>query len=414
MNYLYENMDFLEINADLHIHSKYARGVSNKMEIPVLAKQAKLKGVQLLGTGDCLHNKWLSHLKENLKGEGIYEYDGSETKFVLQTEVQTFDRVHHVILLPSFSKAEELREKLMKYSNNLDADGRPHLSIGGEEISEFVFECEGLFGPAHAFTPYFGVYAHYNSLKECYGKHSNKISFLELGLSADSHLADKISELHKLTFLSNSDAHSPYPLRLAREFNRMKIKEFTFEELKKVMLQKDLRKVILNCGFYPEHGKYHLSRCKNCLMFYKLEDAKKLNWKCGNCGGTINKGVKDRILELSDCDGNPERPKYIHIYPLTEIIATAYNIKTLYSESVSEIWEKFIKQFGNEIRVLIDVEIEKLEKIDKKVAEYIDAFRQDKIKQIPGGGGVYGKLLPLGKKPKIEFFKYRQKSLSEY
>ncbi len=407
-------MDFLEINADLHIHSKYARAVSKRMEIPVLAEQAKLKGVQFLGTGDCLHNKWLAHLKENLKGEGIYTYRESETKFVIEVEVQDKDRVHHVILLPSFSKADELREKLLRYSDNLDADGRPWLRIGGEKIAEFVLESEGLFGPAHAFTPYFGIYAHFNSLKECYGKYSDKISFLELGLSADSYLADKISELHRLTFLSNSDAHSPYPLRLAREFNRFKIKEFSFEELKKALLQKDGRKVILNCGFYPEHGKYHLSRCKKCLTFYKLEDAKKLNWRCGKCRGTINKGVKDRILELSDCEGNPERPKYTHIYPLTEIIATAYSIKSFYSKTVSEIWEKFIKKFGNEIKVLIDSPIEELKKIDKKVGEYIEAFRKDEIQQIPGGAGEYGKLLPLKKEPDVEFFKYRQKGLGEY
>ena len=407
-------MNFLEINADLHIHSKYARGVSEKMEIPILAKQAELKGVQLLGTGDCLHNKWLAHLKEILKGEGIYTYKNTETKFVLQTEVQALGRVHHVILLPSFSKADELREKLSRYSNNLDADGRPWLKIMGEEIAEKVLECDGMFGPAHAFTPYFGMYAHFNTLKECYGKYANKVSFLELGLSADSKMADQISELHKLTFLSNSDAHSPYPLRLAREFNRMKIKDITYDELKKALLQKDGRKVIMNCGFYPEHGKYHLSRCKNCLRFYKLEDAKKLNWKCGECGGIINKGVADKILEIADSKGNPERAKYVHIYPLTEIIATVYNIKTFSSKTVSGIWDKFIKQFGNEINVLIDAPIEELKKIDAKVGEYIDAFRKEEIKQIPGGAGVYGKLLPLGKNSEVEFFKYRQKSLGEF
>ncbi len=407
-------MDFFEINADLHIHSKYARAVSEKMEIPILAEQAKLKGVQLLGTGDCLHNKWLAHLKETLKGDGIYTYKNSETKFVLQTEVQALGRVHHVILLPSFSKADELREKLLKYSNNLDADGRPWLKIMGEEIAEKVLECDGMFGPAHAFTPYFGMYAHFNTLKECYGKYADKVSFLELGLSADSKMADRISELHKLTFLSNSDAHSPYPLRIAREFNRIKIKDLTYEELKKALHQKDGRKVTMNCGFYPEHGKYHLSRCKNCLMFYKLEDAKKLNWKCGKCGGIINKGVVDKILEISDSEGNPNRAKYVHIYPLTEIIATVYNIKTFSSKTVSNVWAKFIQQFGNEIKVLIDVPIEELKKVDLRVGEYIEAFRKEEIKQIPGGAGEYGKLLPLGKNEEIEFFKYKQKKLGEF
>ncbi|HIE41229.1 MAG TPA: phosphotransferase [Candidatus Aenigmarchaeota archaeon] len=318
-------MDSLEINADLHIHSKYARAVSQKMEISILAKQAKLKGVDLLATGDCLHIKWLKHLRENLYGEGIFECNGMN--FILQTEVQDKNRVHHVILLPSFSKLLELREKFLKFSRNIDSDGRPWLNLNGEEIAEKVLECNCLIGPAHAFTPYFGIYAHFNSLKACYGPYTKKLAFLELGLSADSYLADKISELHKLTFLSNSDSHSPFPLRLAREFNRMKIRDLSFEELKKAFFQENGRKVILNAGFYPEHGKYHLTRCKNCLTFYKLEDAKKLNWKCATCGGVIKKGVRDRIEEIADNKENPNRARYIHIYPLTEIIATAYGIK---------------------------------------------------------------------------------------
>ena len=405
-------MEFLEVNADLHIHSRYALGVSKKMEIPILAEQAKLKGIDLLATGDCLHIKWLKHLKENLQGSEIFECKG--IKFVLQVEVQDKNKVHHIILLPSFSKALELREKFARYSKNIDLDGRPSLDLSGEEIAEEVLECEGLIGPAHAFTPYFGIYAHFDSLKDCYGSYASKLAFLELGLSADSKLADKISELHKLTFLSNSDSHSPFPLRLAREFIRIKLGDINFKELKKAFFQENGRKVVLNVGFYPEHGKYYLTRCRDCLLFYKLEDAKKLNWKCANCGGVIKKGVRDRIEEISDCDGNSRRARYIHIYPLMEIIAVAYNTRNFYSKKIYEIWKKFIDKFGSEVRVLVDVEEKELEKVDENVARYIKAFRNDEIEQIPGGGGVYGKLLPLGKKAKIEFFKYRQKNLKEY
>ncbi len=405
-------MDFLEINTDLHIHSKYARAVSQKMEIPILAEQAKLKGVQLVGTGDCLHKKWLEHLEKNLEGDGIYKYES--TKFILQTEVQDKNRVHHVIFLPNFTKAYELREKFSRFSKDIDADGRPWLYLNGKEIAKKTLECDGLIGPAHAFTPYFGLYAHFDSLKDCYGEFVDKLSFLELGLSADSYIADKISYLHNLTFLSNSDSHSPSPLRLAREFNRMKLNQLNFEEFRKVFQQGEENKVTLNAGFHPKHGKYHLTRCKNCLLFYKLEDAKKQNWRCGNCGGVIKKGVKDLIEELADSEGNPERPKYIHIYPLTEIIATAHNIKSFFSKYVKEIWDKFIENFDNEIKVLIDVPVEELEKIDKRVAQYIKAFRNDEIEQIPGGAGEYGKLLPLGKKAEVKFFKHTQKSLGDY
>lgn len=402
----------LILNADLHIHSKYARGTSINMEIPLLAEQAKHKGIQLLATGDCIHGKWLEHLKANLSGDGIYEHNG--TKFVMQTEVQDNNRVHHIIFLPSISKAQELREKLLRHSTNLDADGRPWLRLNGEQIAEFALGCGGLIGPSHGFTPYFGIYAHFNKLQECYGKHTKDIHFLELGLSADSPLADQISELHRVTFLSNSDSHSPYPVRLAREFNKIELEDFSFEAFRKALQKEGGSGIKLNCGFYPEHGKYHMTRCKNCLYFYNFEDAVKFKWRCQNCGNVIKKGVSDRIKELADTSGNPNRAEYIHIYPLAEIIATAHMIANANSTSVSRIWQRFVEKFGNEIEVLINAPVEEIRKIDERTAQYIQAFRENKIQNTPGGGGVYGKLLPLGDKAKVEYFTKKQMTLEEF
>jgi PHP family Zn ribbon phosphoesterase len=76
-------------------------------------------------------------------------------------------------------------------------DGRPWLKTNAEQIAKICVNNNLLFGPAHAFTPYFGVYAHYNSLVEAYGEWFDKVSFLELGLSADSYLANNIAELKK-------------------------------------------------------------------------------------------------------------------------------------------------------------------------------------------------------------------------
>ncbi len=62
------------IIADLHIHGKYSQATSNDLDIPNLEKWARVKGVQLLGTGDFTHPKWISHIKENLtdNGNGIF------------------------------------------------------------------------------------------------------------------------------------------------------------------------------------------------------------------------------------------------------------------------------------------------------------------------------------------------------
>ena len=57
----------MEFVADFHIHSKYSRATSRTMDIPNLAKWAKLKGVDLLGTGDFTHHLWVQELKSYLQ-----------------------------------------------------------------------------------------------------------------------------------------------------------------------------------------------------------------------------------------------------------------------------------------------------------------------------------------------------------
>jgi PHP family Zn ribbon phosphoesterase len=42
----------LRIIADLHIHSKYSAATSEEMNLVNLNRQAKVKGLNLLGTGD--------------------------------------------------------------------------------------------------------------------------------------------------------------------------------------------------------------------------------------------------------------------------------------------------------------------------------------------------------------------------
>jgi len=73
--------------ADLHIHSKYSRATSSDMDIEKLSEFAKVKGINLLGTGDITHPEWLKILKNTLKSglKGLFEYNGVD--FILSGEV---------------------------------------------------------------------------------------------------------------------------------------------------------------------------------------------------------------------------------------------------------------------------------------------------------------------------------------
>ena len=88
-----------------------------------------------------------------------------------------------------------------------------------------------------------------------------KVKFLELGLSANTDLADRLDCLKNVTFLSNSDAHSEGPRALGREFNKFKMENASFEELILAIERKNQRKVELNVGLHPKLGKYFKMFC---------------------------------------------------------------------------------------------------------------------------------------------------------
>ena len=57
----------MKVISDFHIHSRFSRATSKQLDVPNLVKYAKIKGLDLLGTGDFTHHLWLNELKEQLK-----------------------------------------------------------------------------------------------------------------------------------------------------------------------------------------------------------------------------------------------------------------------------------------------------------------------------------------------------------
>lgn len=385
------------INADLHIHGRYSMATSKNMSPITMAPQGKLKGLDLVATGDALHQKWLALVEETTEesSDGIFSLkdsfkdeelsDNNESKFILTTEVEDMKRVHHLIIFPSIEAVKIIRTKL---KGNMDADGRPRIRMNGKEIMEIAHEYGCIIGPAHAFTPWTSIYKTYDSIKDCYGKMPD---FLELGLSADSGMADTIEELQNIPFLTNSDAHSPWPHRLGREFNELEINKLTFEDVKDAILNKHIK---ANYGFDPRLGKYHLTACSKCYTQYTIDDALNMKMKCP-CGGRIKKGVDYRIYELSKwkTPHHPtHRPPYIHILPLAEIISITHG-KGVTTVFVQKIWKEMVTKFNNEITALIHAPMEDLKIIDSKVANVINAFRNNTLQIKSGGGGRYGEII---------------------
>lgn len=387
------------VNADFHLHSCFSMASSKDMLIKNIAPKAKLKGLGLIGTGDGLHPKWLDIIEQSTEyvGDGIYS--SGDMDFVITTEIEGKNKIHHLIIIPDIDIARELSEKLP--SKNKDTDGRPKTNLDGVDILELVRQYDCLIGPAHAFTPWTGMYKSFDSIYDCYEK---KVDFVELGLSADTDMADKVGELKDFTFLSNSDAHSPWPHRLGREFNQIELKDISFSSIKHAIKHSDIK---VNYGLFPNLGKYHMTACTKCFKLINPLNAKENKMKCV-CGGRIKKGVDYRISEISDYDEphHPDfRPPYVHLMPLAELISAIYD-KGVTTKTVQNIWQKLVDNFASEINVLINCEISDIEKIDLKVSKAIESFRNNSVNVIPGGGGKYGEInfdsiIKEEKKPKI-------------
>jgi len=378
------------INADLHIHSKYSGATSQNMDIPHIAPQAAFKGLGLVGTGDCLHPGWLSHIRKTLDVEMRYE----DVAFILTDEIEDEARVHHLLIFPEYGAVESAFASFKSHSGDIEKEGRCRINLSGEEIADVCSSHGILLGASHAFTPWTSVYKEYDSLAECYGKNESRVDFVELGLSADTDMADKISELREKTFLTNSDAHSPWPHRLGREFNRLNIKQPTFEEVKMALRNERGRKVIANIGIDPRLGKYHRTACSRCYTHFTEEEAEERKWRC-TCGGLIKKGVAERVSEIADQDiTHPShRPPYIKIPPLSEIISETQGYSDVCSEKVQSLWRRLVSQCRSEINVLLGAEYEDIEKIsNEKIASTIKAFREGNYIIVEGGGGKYGQI----------------------
>ena len=414
-------------DTDLHIHSLHSIGVSKVMTIPKLAQGAEEKGLHILGTGDATQPNWLKHLRANLTINGGVMSYGS-VSFIPTVEIEDNESIHHLIILPDFESVEILRKTLKPHSLNINDEwgGRPRARINGEVLAGLVRDSGGIIGPAHAFTPFRSIFREnkHATLKSCYGVEAQHVRFLELGLSADSDTADYIPDLRDLTYITSSDAHSPYPNKLGREFVRFEMKEPTFDELKLAITRKGGRKPVLNVGLDPRLGKYYLSFCSSCrrtlviqtgsepasfdeLNIYiscetveerkrLLDDIHRRRVKCPVDGKDLRLGVRDRAATIGEGEVKTpsHRPPYLPTAPLLDIIRLSQQIKSSASKQVRAVYDAFRNRFGPETIILTETPIEQIRVENERVGIMIEAYRNKSIKYLAGGGGRYGTLIP--------------------
>jgi uncharacterized protein (TIGR00375 family) len=367
----------MQVDADLHIHSRFSMATSPRMVPGNIIDACVMKGITVLGSGDALHPEW-QHLWAD------YIDNNAGILIIPTAEVEDQDRVHHFIIMQDFEGFSELRSMLSPFSRDILTGGRPHIRLPGSRIAGMVHQLGGMIGPAHAFTPWTSLFAYYDKVEECYGR--EKVDFLELGLSADNSYGVAIPDLYKVPFITNSDAHSPDPAKCGREFTRLSIKRRTVGGVLSAVKSGDIE---TNVGLFPEEGKYNRTACTRCYEQYTPAQAEGFRWRCPKDRGLVKKGVRDRARELSS--GTPvKRPPYLHILPLGEIIRITENASSATTKKCIATYTQLISAFGNEIAILTTTPVTEIREVDNRIADAIDAFRNNRISLQPGGGGRFG------------------------
>ena len=370
----------MELNADLHIHSRFAMATSPALSPETILAGCRRKGIDVIATGDALHPTWRKMWQEHL-------FDDPEIVVIPEAEVEDSARVHHVILAESLEQFEALQEAFTPYCTHLTTAGRPHLYADGETIAQISHEHGCLIGPAHAFTPWTSLFAAYKTPEDCYGE--EPFDFCELGLSADSSYGAGIPGFQHVPFLSSSDAHSEYPEKLGREFTRLAVRE---PSAKAVLDAIKDSAVTLNAGFFPEEGKYNRTACIRCYTQFSYEEAERFHWKCPHDGGRIKLGVRERALAISTVpeEKRTPRPPYLKMIPLGEIIARVLSVSSPNTKKARALYERFIEAFGRETDVLLSAPYAEMAEISEDVAHAVLSMREGRVLLHPGGGGQYG------------------------
>lgn len=264
-----------EMFADLHVHigrSENGKPIkitaARSLNFANIAKEcAERKGIQIVGIIDCASPYVIEDIENFLKTGEAYEIkDGGiiykdKVCIILGSEIETSEinddgktgSAHNLCYFPKLEDIKGFSKEMSKYIKNITLSSQ-RACLSAYELIDIVEKYNGVLIPAHAFTPHKSFYGNCTSrLERIFKEKFNKIFAIELGLSADTELADQISELETRTFVTNSDAHS-LP-KIAREYNKILVDDISFKELLKALKNEDGRKIVCNYGLDPKTRK---------------------------------------------------------------------------------------------------------------------------------------------------------------
>lgn len=383
------------VYADLHVHiGRTEEGTAVKISASrdltfrnIAEEASERKGIGIIGVIDAQSPAVQREIDGCLTRGDMSELPGGgirfgQTTLLLGSEIEVrdpgFGPAHLLAYFRTFDAIRSFTGWLRGHMRNVELSSQ-RIYVSARQLQDEVIARGGIIVPAHIFTPHRSMYG------SCTDRMANvldvsAIEAVELGLSADSHMAGRISELEPMTFLTNSDAHSL--AKIGREYNELLVAEPTFDEWLLALRRSGGRQVAANYGLRPVLGKYHRACCAQCGR--QREDASAA--VCAYCGSAkLTGGVLERITAIADCPEPlypPHRPPYRYQVPLEFL--PGMGVKTL---------RRLIERLGTEMHILHRCTFEQIaEAAGEAMADAIIRSRTGELELQSGGGGVYGKV----------------------
>lgn len=411
----------MKFYADVHLHSHYSRATSKSLDLEHLELWAQLKGIQVVGTADCIHPKWLKELKEKLEPAepGFFrlkeEYSRSTrdqlpascrgtVRFMLSVEISNIykrldkvRKVHNLMYFPDFKAVDKTQARLEQIGN-IRSDGRPILGLDSRDLLEITLESDpkSYLVPAHIWTPWFsamGSKGGFDRMEDCFGDLTKHVFAAETGLSSDPLMNWRLSQLDPYALISNSDAHSPE--KLGREATVYDT-EFSYDGIYRALSDVNDKGLIGTLEFFPEEGKYHYDGHRDCHARLHPRETIANKGLCPVCKKEVTVGVMARVEELADRSEGKKSPRwrpYFSLIPLPEIVAEARGVSSVNSKSVQAAYWQLLTKLGNEFYILQDAPIRDIARAGGGlIAEGVRRMREGKVDIAAGYDGEYGRI----------------------
>ena len=409
----------MKFYADVHLHSYYSRATSKNLNLEYLNLWGQFKGIQVIGTGDFTHPAWFTELETKLEPAepGLFRLKkefrdatcdelppacAMDIRFMLTVEISNIykrldkvRKVHNCVFAPSFDAAARIRDRLGAIGN-IRSDGRPILGLDSRDLLEIVLESDPLsyLIPAHIWTPWFsalGSKGGFDRMEDCFGDLTPHVFACETGLSSDPPMNWRLSQLDPYVLVSNGDAHSPSKLgREATVYDTELSYPAIYRALKDHTTDPGLKGTV---EFFPDEGKYHYDGHRNCRTRLHPRETTAHNGLCPVCGKPVTVGVLARVEELADHPEGRKSPNwrpYHSLVPLAEIIAETQGVGPN-SKRVQNIYRKLLAEVGNELFILLDCPLERVQKAGGALlAEAIRRMRAGDIHIASGYDGEFG------------------------